>query len=243
MRFAAVLSSPTSSRALQVDFVDTYPSSFALHDSDSWRCGWALSLPVAATTRSCVTSPRTVCASGVLPPASASNTAHALPFVRPSSPTAAAGWSETSLRCRLEEPASAINPLGCSQNAEPQPDLIAPKPVAAQPRHLYSLLAFLDPLLCLAALVVEVDDLPVRELRVCHDEPAVRLLRVGQPLPTPPTVGPSGGVVPLDAGNRHPEAAKQSAHTFVSRRICPKAVRKSPNRSAAKKSDVCAGAP
>jgi DNA replication protein DnaC len=42
--------------------------------------------------------------------------------------------------------------------------------VAAQPRHLYSLLALLDPLLRLAALVVEVDDLPVRELRVGHDE-------------------------------------------------------------------------
>jgi hypothetical protein len=49
------------------------------------------------------------------------------------------------------------------QNAEPQPDLIAPEPVATQPRHLYRLLALLDPLLGLAALVIEVDDLPVRD--------------------------------------------------------------------------------
>jgi hypothetical protein len=42
--------------------------------------------------------------------------------------------------------------------------------MATQPRHLYRLLALLNPLLCLAALVVEVDDLPVRELCVGHDE-------------------------------------------------------------------------
>ena len=42
--------------------------------------------------------------------------------------------------------------------------------MAGQPRHLHSLLTFLDPLLCLAALVVELDDLPVPELRVSHDE-------------------------------------------------------------------------
>jgi hypothetical protein len=42
--------------------------------------------------------------------------------------------------------------------------------MAAQPRHLYSMLALLDPLHCLAALVLEMDDLPVRELRVGHDE-------------------------------------------------------------------------
>ena len=42
--------------------------------------------------------------------------------------------------------------------------------MAAQPRHLYSLLALLDPLLRLAALVVEADNLPIRKLRVGHDE-------------------------------------------------------------------------
>jgi hypothetical protein len=42
--------------------------------------------------------------------------------------------------------------------------------VATQPCHLYSLLAFLDPLLGLAALVIEVDDLPVRKLCVGYDE-------------------------------------------------------------------------
>jgi hypothetical protein len=38
--------------------------------------------------------------------------------------------------------------------------------MAGQPRHLHCLLSFLDPLLRLAALVVELDDLPVPELRV-----------------------------------------------------------------------------
>lgn len=61
-------------------------------------------------------------------------------------------------------------PKVVGQNAEPQPDLIAPKPVAAQPRRLYSQLPLLDPLLCLAALVLETDNLPVRGLRVGHDE-------------------------------------------------------------------------
>src|SRR5208283_3662872 len=42
--------------------------------------------------------------------------------------------------------------------------------MATQPRHLHRLLAFLDPLLCLAALVVEVDDLPICQLRVGDDE-------------------------------------------------------------------------
>jgi hypothetical protein len=52
----------------------------------------------------------------------------------------------------------------------PLTDLIAPKPMGTQPRHLYRLLALRDPLLCFAALVVEADNLPVRELRVGHDE-------------------------------------------------------------------------
>ncbi len=75
--------------------------------------GRSASLPEAATARSCATSPRTVLSSGVLPPTSASNTAHALPVVRPSSPAAAASWSETSLRCRLEEPTAATGSPGC----------------------------------------------------------------------------------------------------------------------------------
>jgi hypothetical protein len=53
-------------------------------------------------------------------------------------------------------------------DAEPQPDLIVPLLVATQPRHLCSPLVFPDPLLRLAALVLEVDGLPVRELCVIH---------------------------------------------------------------------------
>jgi len=52
-------------------------------------------------------------------------------------------------------------PQVVGKNAEPQPHLIAAKPVAAQPRHLHRLLALLDPLLCLAALVIEMDHLAV----------------------------------------------------------------------------------
>jgi hypothetical protein len=48
------------------------------------------------------------------------------------------------MRCWLEEPASAINSPDVGQNAEPEPDLIAPKLVATQPRHLYRLLALLS---------------------------------------------------------------------------------------------------
>jgi len=57
-----------------------------------------------------------------------------------------------------------------SQNAEPQPNLIAAKPVAAQPSHLHRLLAFLDLLLRLTALVVEVDHRAVSQQRVRHNE-------------------------------------------------------------------------
>lgn len=132
-RFATVLASLASWRAPQLNCADTYSSSFALRDSDSRRSSQSASLPEAATARSCATSPRTVLSSGVLPPASASNAAHALPVVRPSSPTAAVSWSETSLRCRLEEPTAAIGSPVVGQYAEPQPDLIAPKPMPAEP--------------------------------------------------------------------------------------------------------------
>jgi len=112
-RFAAVLASPASSRALQVDCADTYPSSFALRDSVCRLWRRPISLPEAAKAQCCAASPRTGFASGVLPPASSSNTAHALPVVRPSSPNAAAGWSGTSRRCRLEEPVCATGCPGC----------------------------------------------------------------------------------------------------------------------------------
>ena len=62
----------------------------------------------------------------------------------------------------VEEPAAATESQGYRQNAEPQPNVVTPEPVATQPRHLYRLFAFFDSLLLLAALVVEVDDLPIR---------------------------------------------------------------------------------
>ena len=48
-RFAVAHALPASSRAIQVNCADTYPSSFALRDSDSRLCGWALSAPEAVT--------------------------------------------------------------------------------------------------------------------------------------------------------------------------------------------------
>jgi hypothetical protein len=42
--------------------------------------------------------------------------------------------------------------------------------VAVEPHHLYRLFALLDPLLRLATLILEVNLLPVRQLRIGHDE-------------------------------------------------------------------------
>ena len=103
-RFHAVLVSPTLSMSFLADFSYTSPSSLVLNGSIRLVCRQSFSLPEAAT------SPRTVFASGVPPPASASSTAHASPAARPSSPTSAEGWSETSLRSRLVPFAS--NPRG-----------------------------------------------------------------------------------------------------------------------------------
>ena len=47
--------------------------------------------------------------------------------------------------------------LVVGENAAPQPNLIAAKPVAAHSRHLYHLLVLLDPLFRLAALVTEIN--------------------------------------------------------------------------------------
>src|ERR1019366_6328380 len=65
-RFAVVLVAPASSTALQVNFADTYPFFFALHESDSRRFRLSASLPEAVTTLSCSASPRAVLLSGVL---------------------------------------------------------------------------------------------------------------------------------------------------------------------------------
>ena len=103
---------PASSRALQGNCADIYPSFFPTVIRIR---GIAVGRPVCrkrqqpdpaqlAENRTLVSCPS---------PASASNTAHALPIVRPSSPTAAS-WSETTLRCRLEEPIAATNSLGCT---------------------------------------------------------------------------------------------------------------------------------
>jgi hypothetical protein len=66
----------------------------------------------AGTTRSYVTSLRTVCASNVLPPALASNAAHALPVVRPSLSSAAAGLviDQSSIRFGGAQPRGHRSP-------------------------------------------------------------------------------------------------------------------------------------
>ena len=50
-------------------------------------------------------------------------------------------------------------------------EIHAAEPVAAQPRHLHRLLALLDPFLCLAALAIEVDNLPVNNITIMDTPP------------------------------------------------------------------------
>jgi len=71
---------------------------------------------------------------------------------------------------RLHQPPQQI-PQVVDKNAEPRPHLIATKPVAAQPRRLHRLLALLDPFLCLAALVIEMDNLPVHNITIRDTPP------------------------------------------------------------------------
>ena len=67
--------------------------------------------------------------------------------------TAAANWSATSSRSSPAAPAAARGfPIG--DQAQPEAHFIRPEPMATQPRHLHHLLAFLDPLLRRAPLVV-----------------------------------------------------------------------------------------
>jgi len=61
----------------------------------------------------------------------------------------------------VEEPAAATEvPKVIGRMLSPQPNVVTPEPVGNLSRHLYRLFAFFDSLLLLAALVVEVDDLP-----------------------------------------------------------------------------------
>src|SRR2546427_7972152 len=63
---------------------------------------------------------------------------------------------------------------------QPEPYLVRPKAVAAQAGHLHRLLAFFDPLLRRAPLVVETHHGPAVRLQVGHDEsdPAEQLPKV-----------------------------------------------------------------
>jgi hypothetical protein len=54
--------------------------------------------------------------------------------------------------------------------AQPQPDLVGARAVAAKPRQRDRLLAFLDPMFGRAALVVEAYHRPVVERQVGHDK-------------------------------------------------------------------------
>src|ERR1035437_7145241 len=56
------------------------------------------------------------------------------------------------------------------QHAQPESYLIGPEMMAAQPRHLHRLLAFFDPLLRRASLVVETDHSPTVHPQIGHDE-------------------------------------------------------------------------
>src|ERR1019366_6573640 len=61
-------------------------------------------------------------------------------------------------------------PKVVGQHAQPESYLIGPEMMAAQPRHLHRLLAFFDPLLRRASLVVEPDHSPTVRPQVGHDE-------------------------------------------------------------------------
>src|ERR1022692_4864330 len=61
-------------------------------------------------------------------------------------------------------------PQVVGQHAQPESYLIGPEMMAAQPRHLHRLLAFFDPLLRRASLVVETDHSPAVRPQVGHDE-------------------------------------------------------------------------
>src|SRR5215469_78550 len=74
------------------------------------------------------------------------------------SPAVAANWSTTTSPLlnppRQHQPPPQV-PEVVSDHTQPKSPLIGPKPVAAQPRHVHRLLAFLDPQLGRSSFVVE----------------------------------------------------------------------------------------
>jgi hypothetical protein len=94
------------------------------------------------------------------------------------------------------QPAPQV-PEVISNQAQPQPDLVGAKAVAAKPRQRDRLLALLDPLFGRAALVVEAHYRPVVERQVGHDK-----ADAGEQLPAmeldlrhhPPRLLPPGGL-------------------------------------------------
>jgi len=91
---------------------------------------------------------------------------------------APAGLEESLLQARQRpalngpgesEPAQEI-PEVVGDDPQEQPDLIGPEAVTGEPGPVRGLLAFLDPLLRRSALVVEVDDGPVRPSQGRDDE-------------------------------------------------------------------------
>ena len=104
----------------------------------------AVNRPVRSAPRSAGASPRTAAASDGSPPAGAS-------------------------RRVFHQPPPEI-PEVVGQHAELQPDLIRPEPVTRQARPMCRLLAFLDPLLRRASLVVKPHDGTIREREIRHEE-------------------------------------------------------------------------
>ncbi len=74
---------------------------------------------------------------------------------------------------RQHEPPPQISQV-VGEHAQPQPYLVGPEPMAAQPRHLHRLLAFFDPLLRRSPLVVEPHHRPAVRFQVGDDESHAR---------------------------------------------------------------------
>ena len=99
-------------------------------------------------------------------------------------------------------------------HTQPEPYLVRPKSVAAQPRHLHRLLAFFDPLLRRAALVVEPHHRPAVRLQVGHDEsyPRKQLPKVELDLGHHPPRRPPTGCLVEEAFVPHDRLVAWSSH-------------------------------
>src|ERR1035437_4853056 len=73
---------------------------------------------------------------------------------------------------KYQSPPEVAQVIG--DHAQPQPHLVGPEPVTTQPCHLHRLLAFLDPLLGSAPLVIESHHRSTRKRQVRHNEPHSR---------------------------------------------------------------------